>query len=372
MVLKVNRSFGVNLVGYATSPLGLGEELRQAARGFLNAGIRINIINIEASGTSALYSDLDGYIGNEFLYPVSIFFLSPFSFSRYYDKNSDSFKETYVIGSFFWELEDFPSKWVPVLSLVDEIWVSTKFVWDIYKKCGVKTVRTNPTPAITPPTNAFSFRNEFSFCDRTFVFGFMFDLHSSLKRKNPLALVKAYEQCRRLTLANQPTALLIKVHRANVPSNEYEELKRYCSHVKGVHLYEETLDAEGVVGFYNTVDAYVSLHRSEGLGRTIIEARQLGLPTVCTAYSGATDIIELSDVLGVPYELIACAPGDYPNCDESVWAEASVEYASEVMAYLVSRGRLRYPPPDRLNSHFSESGFVERSITRFRDIGFDV
>lgn len=372
MVLSIDEYFGVNLVGYATSPLGLGEELRQAAHGFLKAGLQINIINIKASGTPELYSDLNGYLGDDFLYPVSIFFLSPFSFFSFYEKNSDRFKETYVIGNFLWELEDFPSKWLHVLALVDEIWVSTKFVRDIYKKSGVEEVHVNPTPAITPATNSLSFRNEFSFCDKTFVFGFMFDLHSSPKRKNPLALVKAYEQSRRLTLANQPTALLIKVHRANVPSDEYDELKAYCSHVNGVHFYEETLSAEGVVGFYNTVDAYVSLHRSEGTGRTIIEARQLGLPTVCTAYSGAMDIIELSDVLGVPYEIITCVPDDYPNCDESVWAEASVQYAAEVMAFLVSRGRLRYPPPERLNSHFSESGFVERSFSRFRSIGFEI
>ena len=39
-------------------------------------------------------------------------------------------------------------------------------------------------------------------------------------------------------------------------------------------------------------DAYVSLHRSEGLGLPLIEAMYLGKPVIATGYGGVTDFLD--------------------------------------------------------------------------------
>ena len=52
-----------------------------------------------------------------------------------------------------------------------------------------------------------------------------------------------------------------------------------------------TLDREVVLGLVDACDAYVSLHRAEGFGRTLAEAMLLGKPVVGTDFSGNTDFL---------------------------------------------------------------------------------
>ncbi len=136
-------------------------------------------------------------------------------------------------------------------------------------------------------------------------------------------------------------------------------------------LFEETLAADRVVDFYNTLDAYVSLHRSEGLGRTLIEAAQLGIPTISTDYSGERDVLRLCEAQGVSYRLVPCAPQDYPNSEGSVWAEPSLEHAAVLMARAARQGRRRLPQPERLNAYFSAEGYAQRTLARLKQWAHD-
>lgn len=356
---------GVNLVGYASSPLGLGEDLRQAAVALLALGVRVNIIDLQTTTSCKGYDAFVPFFGTRFVYPVSIFFMSPFAYALFWKQNSDAFAHTYKVGNFLWELEDFPRSWLWVLREVDEIWVPTEFVASIYAKADLSSVcLVNPAPAVPPEPSERSFRAQLGYEEEVFVFGFMFDLHSTPQRKNPIALLKAYEKCRLLLMRHVETALLIKVHRADRPSAHLDEIKAYAAKLPGVRLYEETLPADQVVDFYNTLDAYVSLHRSEGLGRTLIEAVQLGLPTICTNYSGERDVLLLCEAQGIPYHLVPCSPRDYPNSEGSVWAEPSPEYAAVLMARTARDGRRRLPLPDRLNNYFSAENYAMRTMAR--------
>ena len=349
--------------------MGLGEDLRQAARAFLARGVPISIIDVDAGPPSPSCPDLAPFLTDGYRYPVTLFLMSPFSFGELCQRDGAKFSGSYKIGNFLWELMDFPSRWQDVLSGVEEIWVPTRFVAAIYRRLGMKSVYLNPTPAMPLAGPAGDFRAALGYPDSTFVFGFMFDLHSTIRRKNPLAVVRAFQKARLLVPWRVDMALIIKVHRATMLTDDLIELREVCASIENVRLYEETLTADELVGFYHALDAYVSLHRSEGLGRTILEAAQLGLPTLCTEYSGARDIIELSMVQGVPYLEVPCQLGDYPYAEGSVWAEASIESAAVMMARLVRLGRHRLGPPVQLNAHFSADAFVERSLERFIGIG---
>ena len=52
-----------------------------------------------------------------------------------------------------------------------------------------------------------------------------------------------------------------------------------------------TLDREVVLGLVDACDAYVSMHRAEGFGRTLAEGMLLGKPVVGTDFSGNTDFL---------------------------------------------------------------------------------
>lgn len=187
-----------------------------------------------------------------------------------------------------------------------------------------------------------------------------------------MALLRAYEKVKLLVAGRVKTALLIKVHRADRPSSALVELKTAADQMAGVEIFVDTLPADQVGDFYNTIDAYVSLHRSEGLGRTIIEAVQLGIPTICTAYSGERDVLEHCDAQGVSFSLIPCHPQDYPNCEGSVWADPSREHAAVLMARAARAGRARIAAPTKLNAHFSAEAYATRTIQRLRAIAATV
>jgi glycosyltransferase involved in cell wall biosynthesis len=334
----------------------------------LAQGIDVNIVDISTSSSRTDYLSLQSYFSRDFIHPISLFFISPFSYARFLSTHQGKWLGDYKIGNFLWELADFPRSWGWVLAQVDEIWTPTTFVARTYEAASAKTCYLNPTPAVPLINTNRSFRRKFGIFDEVFTFGFMFDLHSTLSRKNPMALLHAYEKCRLLLHGRVESALLIKVHRADMPSNALVELKAYAARIPGVRLYEETLAHESVVDFYNTIDAYVSLHRSEGLGRTLIEARQQGLPTICTNYSGERDIAELTEIKSVPYRLVPCTPKDYPNSEGSEWADASIEHAAVLMAQTARQGRTRTASPDRLNEHFSADGFARRTLTRLEQL----
>jgi glycosyltransferase involved in cell wall biosynthesis len=78
-------------------------------------------------------------------------------------------------------------------------------------------------------------------------------------------------------------------------------------------------------------DAYVSLHRSEGLGLTMAEAMLLGRPTIATRFSGNLDFMDDSNSLLVDCSLQELEK-DYPPYAAGLrWANPSLEHAAKSM-----------------------------------------
>jgi glycosyltransferase involved in cell wall biosynthesis len=82
-------------------------------------------------------------------------------------------------------------------------------------------------------------------------------------------------------------------------------------------------------------DAYVSLHRSEGLGLPLIEAMYLGKPVIATGYGGVTDFFDETTGWVVRHTLTALeeARGPYPA--GAVWAEPDADHAAERMLEVI-------------------------------------
>ena len=81
-------------------------------------------------------------------------------------------------------------------------------------------------------------------------------------------------------------------------------------------LFEESLTRKELLHLMDCCDVYISLHRSEGQGLTILEAMELGKPTIITAYSGNIDFTHINNSCLVPYTLIpvavkACLEADH-------------------------------------------------------------
>ena len=90
-----------------------------------------------------------------------------------------------------------------------------------------------------------------------------------------------------------------------------------------VRIIDKVYRPDEVLSLMDACDAYVSLHRSEGLGLTMAEAMLMGKPVVATGYSGNVDFMNDSNSLLVPYQLVTLGREIPPYAAHFEWAEPS-------------------------------------------------
>ena len=72
---------------------------------------------------------------------------------------------------------------------------------------------------------------------------------------------------------------------------------------------------------YCLIDCYVSPHRSEGLGLTILEAMNAEKPVIATPYGGVVDFVNAQTALLLDYRLAEVGRGNLPYPEYAVWAD---------------------------------------------------
>ena len=212
----------------------------------------------------------------------------------------------YRVASWFWELDAFPTDALAHADLVDEVWAPTEFCAAAVRRVlAGRPVRVMP-PAVPMPEFAPVARARFGLPDDRFLFYFAFDLASVMERKNPLGLIDAF----RLAFRDGDRAhLAIKVSRGDEHPADLARLKAAAG--PGVTVIDALLPRPEALGLLAACDAYVSLHRSEGLGLALAEAMLLGKPVVATGYSGNLDFMNSANSWLVGHRLVEL-DRDYP------------------------------------------------------------
>ena len=85
-------------------------------------------------------------------------------------------------------------------------------------------------------------------------------------------------------------------------------------------------------------DAYVSLHRSEGLGLQPAAAMWLGTPVIASRYSGTLDLMDDESAELIDVELIPVRNTDGAYPPEARWADPDLDQAAAAMRRLVDDG----------------------------------
>ena len=136
------------------------------------------------------------------------------------------------------------------------------------------------------------------------IYGFCFDLNSSIVRKNPLNLVRAFNNL------NDETKVLILKYRHPRGNNfinkiEYDIYNSFIIEVKknkNIYCITDELEQLDLYKLYTIFDYYISPHCGEGFGLTIYDNMILGNKIISPYYSGETEYLKREDIIRLEYE----------------------------------------------------------------------
>jgi len=324
--------FGVNLVGYATGDLGIGEDVRMMVKCFEKTGIPFCVINRKPDkNISQSDNSIVHYIEKTPKYAITILCMTGLESIDLWLKKTDLFQNKYIIGYWPWELPNWPKKWFPAYNLVNEIWASTTFTQKAYADSPVPVFHFPMAVSIKQLTKKYT-RKYFSLPKKRYLFLFVFDFMSYVARKNPYACIKAFEKA--FPLGSEKANLVLKISNIQKENKQWQHLLMKCSEDKRIIIIDETLRREEVLGLFDVCDAYLSLHCSEGFGRTLAEAMLLRKPVIATNFSGNVDFINTKNAYPVKYSLKKIKKGVYPGCKGQMWAHANTSDAALYMQAL--------------------------------------
>lgn len=332
-IIKTEKEFGINLIGYARAEMGIGESCRIAARSISAVDLPFGIINFigtnpaRMNDTSWIHKEV-----TEYKYNINIFHINAEQMTEIYAQFGNGiFQDHYNIGFWHWELPDFPDEWEESFSLVNEIWAPSTFVVD---SIAIKS----PVPVVKIPHSIevkienSRDREYFGIPDNRFLFLTMYDLKSYQERKNPQAAIHAFKKAFHSNDLN--VGLVIKVNSADSKSDDLKELHELIGGYKNIYLLERTLSRNDTNALISVIDSYISLHRSEGFGLGLAEAMYLGKPVIGTNWSSNTDFMTPDNSCLVDYELIQLNHDHGPYKSYQCWADPNVNHASEYMRKL--------------------------------------
>jgi glycosyltransferase involved in cell wall biosynthesis len=325
---STHRAEGVNVVGYLSGELGIGE----SARLMLSAIEAAHVPHATVPVTKHLRSRQTAAYraaASDTLFDVSLLCVNAKETPSIVASVAPVVKGTYRIGMWYWETEVFPPNQHKGFKHVDEVWVATDFV-----RAAIEPHSPVPVHTVTPPlpqpngdVDPAAARSRLGLPDRPILL-FSFDYASIAERKNPWGLVDAFEAA---FDSGEGPLLVIKSISGDRNPAQAERLRLRVSGSSDIVLIEDYLDADDRDALMASCDCYVSLHRAEGLGLTMAEAMALGKPVIATAYGGNMQFMTDENSFLVPSTPIAVPAGSGPYTAGTVWADPDLEVAAQAM-----------------------------------------
>jgi len=361
----------VTLVGFARGEFGIGEDVRMAALACSSVGLPVEVVDTPTLTHRQEDRRLDAMLTTEPSGAVNIFCMTGFDTAANYVRRPELFDGRYNIGYWPWELPEWPDRWMPAFQIVDEVWTSSRYTHEAFS---IKS----PIPVLLMPmaveltTNSTRGRKFFGLPEEPFLFIFVFDWNSYSARKNPYACIKAFQNA--FQLDDYSVGLVIKTMGLNMTDPACQRMLEQIAKDPRIHLIQETLDRSDILGLVGVCDALVSLHRSEGFGRTLAEAMLLKKPVICTAYSGNVDFCMSHTAALVPAELIPVKTSEYPEANGMYWADPDIHEAAASMRHVRSdcdyREAIATAGHALVTTRYNRYVVGERYKSRLRYLGF--
>jgi glycosyltransferase involved in cell wall biosynthesis len=320
--------WGVNVVGSLRSELGVGEAARQIVNALDAKGIPLlpilgQTIPFSRQGHSFVTAEPE-----EAPFPVNLICINGDLFPEFASQvTQEFFMGRYSIGLWFWDLDRLPDSWQNSFSLLEEVWAPTAHVAGALAPLATVPVTTVRIP-VAPPEFERRTRSQLGLPEHEFIFLFSFDYLSGFDRKNPLAVIDAFE---RAFAPGEGARLVLKCINAERDLKAHAELRARARAHPGIGVIERYMPAPDYNGMIELCDCYVSLHRAEAFGFVIAQAMWFGKPVIATGYSGNLDYMTAENSHLVDYQLTAVPGGSAPYPAGASWADPDVERAAALM-----------------------------------------
>ena len=327
----------VLLTGFLNSPLGLGQVGRALAKALEFADIPFEAFDQPLRHLQRIGSVQTIESQNYRDFPICLCSINgehfPYLAGRVGNK---FFQSRYMIGVWFWETPKLPEAARKGLPYVDEVWTCSEFTaQSIREAAPEKRIRVFPYPLLTPELNLGNtepdYGPDFPHLDaHTFIFLFAFDYNSCLRRKNPEAVCRAFCEAFPSPLPNGPICVIKSINGDKWPV-ERQQFQNQFAHRPDIILYDGFLPENAMDSLLERSNCYVSLHRAEGFGLTLLEAMARGKPTIASDYSGNLTFMTHENSWLIPVELQEVGEGSrfYPAKD--IWGDPDVARAALAM-----------------------------------------
>ncbi len=318
------------------SPVGAVSSVGSGGRGYL-AALRAAEVPVAVVPIHEVFVHQPGFERQEPrqrpIHPIALVQVNADTIHRFLHFHARSFQRArYKIAIWAWELPALHDEWAAEIAHFDEIWSPSTFCQRAVQAMTAKPVTLAPQmcPTSLPaPAN----RQELQIGKDEFVFLYVFDSSSMVERKNPRCLIEAFQAA---FSGSEKVRLVLKVSNSREDGVFSAYLEDLVARDSRCTVLRQTMTPEGLAGLMRACDCYVSPHRSEGYGLTIVEAMALGMPVIATNYGGPADFV--TDEVGYPlrYRLVEVERDHGPYTKGAIWSDPSREHLSELMRRVVA------------------------------------
>ncbi|MDH2903559.1 MAG: glycosyltransferase family 4 protein, partial [Actinomycetota bacterium] len=271
-------------------------------------------------------------------YPIGLSFLNINEFHVVEGWQLRGHGTPYLIAMWYWELPALPEDMVKEIDRVDEIWVASEFVRDVFLRYTTKPVIVMPC-VVEPEADATLSRSDLGLPEDAVLYLVTFDANSTIARKNPYGAIKAFEEA--FGVGRSDVVLVVKVvNLASYPVVQ-RDLREHMRRLGGI-LIETNMAPGEIAALISHCDVYVSMHRSEGFGLGLAEAMYFGRPVIATGNSGNMDFMSATNSCLVGYHSMVVHHNelsDNPNAmvlyqPGNLWVDPDVHQAARLMRRL--------------------------------------
>jgi len=328
---------GVNLFGYHKSPIGLGTLSRGLAQALGAAGVRVQPNLLGDSAMAADLSMADFVRTYDHGLDTNLFVSYPHQHEMLLARHPEHVtRGRRNVVYLAWEQRDGSHYWPEVYRDFDQVWALSDFAAESLRRFMRRDVATVPCVLDCEALPPAGVKRDFGLEPGKLTFVFVFDANSSIERKNPEAVIRAFAQA---FGGRDDVCLVLRIANGHRLQHR-QSIKRLLAAAPGgldLRVVVEPLARHDLLRLLSAGDCYVSLHRAEGFGYTCAEAMAYGMPVIATGYSGNLQFMSPDNSFLVDYREATVAVADGPYQRGSMWAEPDVQHAAALMQLVYDR-----------------------------------